>query len=226
MEMLEIILEEILIRFSFYHDDLIHKKYLGHVLKFQEMDQGRFIGAEIDIWMLHFGIASDFGKSVDVAYIHIIYEERRVGRDEKLRSYIAADLFYHPDKTSLHLRMEINFRFIDDERSVFEIIAIDGEDDNQQRLFSITQIIESEPMSKTVYDPESELTIGVFYDQILIEIFIHSKSEALEKFRFLEFFFNRLRRKIRLGRSIRDIFLRAIVEDVPYLFCTKEVSHI
>jgi len=122
--------------------------------------------------------------------------------------------------------MKIDFRLIDDECSVFEIVTINSENNNQQRLFPIAQIIESEPMSRTVYDPESELIIGVFYDQILIEIFIQSKGKTLEEFRFLKFFFNCLRRKIRFGRSVKDVFLRAIIEDIPYLFGAKKVSHI
>jgi len=43
MEIFEIEIEKVFISFSFYHDDLIHKKYFGHVFKFQKVDETGFI---------------------------------------------------------------------------------------------------------------------------------------------------------------------------------------
>ena len=59
--------------------------------------------------------------------IRLIDKEGRVGRQDKLGSDIVTDLLHHLRETSLHLRMEMDLWFIDDQHATSEIISINGE---------------------------------------------------------------------------------------------------
>jgi hypothetical protein len=93
-------------------------------------------------------------ESIDVSDIGFIDKEGRVGREDKLSTDIHADLLHHPGKASLHLRMKMDFRLIDDEHSSLEIITIDSENNHQQGLLSVAQTMEINAMSIHIHKRE------------------------------------------------------------------------
>lgn len=108
--------------------------------------------------------------------VRFIDKQGRVGREDKLRPDIFTDFLHHPGKTPLHLRMEMDFRLINDKHSSFEIIPIDSKDDHQQRLFSITQTMEIKIISVHIIEREFQESAFVFHDQYLIEIFLDNSG--------------------------------------------------
>lgn len=48
-----------------------------------------------------------------------------------MRPYVLIDLLYHPCIASLHLGMEMDLRFIDDDHAMTEIISVHDEDHRQ-----------------------------------------------------------------------------------------------
>lgn len=113
MKIFEIIFKEICISFSLNHNNFIHEEYLGHIFKFQKMDQARFISRQRNERIFDFRFTIDFCKSVYISNVRFIDKQGRVGREDKLSSDILTNFFYHSRKTSLHLRMKMDLRFID-----------------------------------------------------------------------------------------------------------------
>ena len=126
MKILKIKIEEVGISFSFDHDDIIHKEYLGHVFKLQQMDQTGLIIRETHIRVFDRSRTIYISKSIDITDVTFINKERRVGREDKLGPNIFTHFLHHSRQASLHLRMEMDLWFIDDKQSSFEIISIDS----------------------------------------------------------------------------------------------------
>ena len=119
----------------------------------------------------------DFCEPIHISDIGFINKERRVGRKDKLSSYIFIELFYHSGETSVHLRMKVNFRFVDNDHAMFEIISIHRKYHRKKGLFTITQFRERNIVSKHIYEIEFQQSITVFHRQCFIEIFLYDKDK-------------------------------------------------
>ena len=60
MQISQIEFEEIRVSLSFHHDDVIDEEYLGQVLEFQEMHQGRLIGGQGEERIFDMGLSVHF----------------------------------------------------------------------------------------------------------------------------------------------------------------------
>jgi hypothetical protein len=103
------------------------------------------------------------GESIDMRDIGFVDKERRVGGKDELCSDIRTDFLHHPRQASLHLRMKMNFRFIDDEDTSFEIVPINSENHDQEGLFSITQIIKTNAVSIRIRKREFQKSGCIFH---------------------------------------------------------------
>ena len=137
-----------------------------------------------------------------------------------MRPYILINLLYHPGKASLHLRMEMDLRFVDDDHAVLEIIAVHGENHGQERLLSITQFSEIDIFAELIHQGEGKETISISYRQCPIEIFLDDECQTGIEFGFLQF--------LRIIGYVLFAHLqgRVIGDDVPDLFCAEIESDI
>lgn len=110
-----------------------------------------------------------FINSVDVGNVTFIDEKWRIGGKNELCIQISAFFLKKESEFFLDLWVKMEFWFVDDEKSAFEIVAIERENDHEKRFFSATELAKIDWSFALVEEGEGNGVVDVFDEEFFSE---------------------------------------------------------